>query len=86
MNVHNLNSDPEKIAIILLVQKIKIYQPEIGAYIEHFPYSEQDIIIKLTNGFLKVKEYLVDSVARNNNDISLVELEKSAKTFIKTQL
>ena len=86
MNVSTHNSDPEKLAIILLVQKIKVYEPQLGAYIEHFPYSEQDIIIKLTNGFLKVKEYLIDSVARNNNDISLVELEKCAKTFIKTQL
>ncbi len=83
MTVKDLNSDPEKVAIILLIQKIKVFNPEIGAYIEHFPYTEQDIIIKLTNGFLKIKEYLIDEVARQNNDFSLVELEKSAKTFVK---
>jgi hypothetical protein len=79
------NSDLEKIAIILLLQKIKIFQPEIGSYIDHFPYNEQDIVIKLTNGYLKVKEYLGDSIDLNNNDISLLELEKFSKTFIKNQ-
>ncbi len=83
MTVKDLSSDPEKVAIILLIQKIKVFNHELGAYIEHYSYTEQDIIIKLTNGYLKIKEYLVDEVARNNNDFTLPELEKSSKTFVK---
>ena len=79
-------SDKEKLAIILLVKKIKVFESQIGAYIEHYPITEQDIVIKLTNGYVKIQEYLVDSVARNNSDISISELEKSAKTFTKSLL
>ena len=83
MTVKDLSSDPEKVAIMLLIQKIKVFNPAIGAYIEHYSYTEQDIIIKLTNGYLKIKEYLINEVARNNNDFTLPELEKYSKTFVK---
>lgn len=82
MIVKDLNTDPEKVAIILLIKKIKQLTPIIGAYIEHFAYSEHDIIIKLTNGFLKVKAHLIDEVVLKNNEVSLLELEKASKTFV----
>jgi len=83
MTVIDFNTDSGKVAIILLLQKIKIIKPEIGAYIEHFFSNEQDIIIKLTNVFLKVKAYMLNNVAKHNNDFCSQDLEKVATTFVK---
>lgn len=83
MTVKGLNTDPEKVAIILLIQKIKFFNPQMGAYIEHFSCTNQDIIIKLTNGFLKIKQYLVNEGVPQNNEFSVLELEKVAKKFVK---
>lgn len=83
MTVIAVNADAQNGAIILLLQKIKIFNPEIGAYIEHFSCNEQDIIIKLTNGFFKIKEYLLIEAAKKNSNISPPEIEKIALSYTK---
>ena len=56
MTLNNSNLNDFKNDFIYLVKQVKVFQPNLGAYIDHFRSQENLIIIKLTNGFLKTHE------------------------------
>ena len=82
----NIHLDAFKNDLIYLIRKVKDIQPNLGAYIEHFHYNENVIIIKLTNGFLKVNELILQNHQKGIEDITEKELDQIGKTFEKTLL
>jgi hypothetical protein len=72
--------------LVILIEKIKVIKPDLGAYVEHFGYSGHTIIVKLTNGFLKVNESILTNFQDNGRLISDMELHKIGITFERTQL
>ena len=72
--------------LIILIKKVKVLKPELGAYIEHFHYNENTIIIKLTNGFLKISESVLVIFQENEAALSDMDLHKIGITFEKTLL
>ena len=79
----NIHLDSFKNNLIHLIKKIKDIQPDLGAYIEHFHYNENVIIVKLTNGFLKVNELILSDYQRGIEDITEEELVQIGQTFEK---
>lgn len=86
MLTSHLNSDTQKAVIINLVNKLKKQQTDLGGYIEHFYYNERIIIVKLTNGFIKINELLIEKYHTEADAITENELLKICNTFVKTQL
>ena len=69
-----------------LINRVKLLKPELGGYIEHFHYNENIIIVKLSNGFLKINESLLQIFQENEAAISDMDLHKIGLTFEKTLL
>lgn len=86
MAILDFNPDDQKSDLIVLIKKVKGVKPDLGAYIEHFHYSDDIIIVKLTNGFIKINEDLLLKHQADKEMISHKELMKIADTFIQTVL
>nr|WP_271543485.1 hypothetical protein [Pelobium sp.] len=69
---------------MFLIKKVKAYQPDLGAYIDHFHYNDDMIIIKLTNGFLKINDAIIEKHQNGVEPILDQELIKIGETFEKT--
>lgn len=86
MAILDFNPDDQKSDLIVLIKKVKGVKPDLGAYIEHFHYSDDIIIVKLTNGFIKINEDLLLKHQADKEMISHKELTKIADTFVQTVL
>lgn len=86
MSLLDFNSEAQKNDLIYLIRKVKAYKAEIGVYIEHFHYNDNVIIIKLTNGFIKVNETILQKHQQGSDVVTDKELIKIGGTFIKTLL
>ncbi len=86
MPINNINANVFKNDLIVLIKQVKVFQPDLGAYIDHFHYNENIIIIKLTNGFLKINEMILLQHQQGNEVIAEKELIKIGETFEKTLL
>nr|MBC7614249.1 hypothetical protein [Pseudopedobacter sp.] len=86
MAIVDINSDVQKNDLIYLIRRVKALQTDLGAYIEHFHYSDDIIIVKLTNGFIKINESLLLKHQVGQDEVTQKELLKIGNTFIKTLL
>ncbi|MEO5912173.1 MAG: hypothetical protein ABIP95_14880 [Pelobium sp.] len=86
MSLLDLDSEAQKNDLIYLIRKVKAYKAEIGAYIEHFHYNDNVIIIKLTNGFIKVNETILLKHQHSSEILTDKELIKIGGTFVQTLL
>ena len=86
MAIVDFNSDAQKNDLIYLIRRVKALQPDLGAYIEHFHYSDNVIIVKLTNGFIKINESMLLKYQVGLEEVTQKELQKIGHTFIKTLL
>ncbi len=86
MAIVDINSDVQKNNLIYLIRRVKALQPDLGSYIEHFHYSDNVIIVKLTNGFIKISESMLLKHQEGQEEVSQKELLKIGHTFIKTLL
>ena len=86
MAINSVHLNAIKENLIFLIGKVKVIKPELGSYIDHFHYSENTIIIKLTNGFLKINESVLMSFQEDEASLSDMDLFKIGITFEKTVL
>jgi hypothetical protein len=86
MSTVDLATDTEKLSILLIVEKLSKIKPFLGAYIEHFMITEQDILVKLTNGFFKIKTSSLSTLSQSPNNIPCLELQRIAKQYISHSL
>jgi hypothetical protein len=86
MAIVDIDSDAQKNDLIYLIRRAKALQPDLGAYIEHFHYSDNVIVIKLTNGFIKINESMLLKHKAGQEEFTQKELLKIGHTFIKTLL
>ncbi len=77
----NSQKDAQTNALLEILACIKSLEPKLGAYIEHFYDKDDTIIMKLTNGTLKIKEPLLEKQL-SEAELSESELNKIAKTFV----
>ncbi|TAF44675.1 MAG: hypothetical protein EAZ51_05335 [Sphingobacteriales bacterium] len=77
-----IDADNEKKAIVLIVKKLNSIKPTIGAYIEHYLITEKDILVKLSNGFFKIKANSLTNLQSSPNDLPCSELQRIAKSYI----
>lgn len=72
--------------LIELIKKVKELHKDFGGYIEHFYYNDETIIVKLTNGFIKISETILEQHKLGIEAVSEAELKKIGNTFLKTLL
>ena len=82
----DLSSEAQKNDLIYLLNKVKAYYKELGSYIEHFYYTDNIVIVKLTNGFVKVNESTLLQHYTKSESVQEGELKKIGATFLKTLL
>jgi hypothetical protein len=82
----DLSSEAQKNDLIYLINKVKAYCKDLGSYIEHFYYTDNIVIVKLTNGFIKVNETTLLQHYASSESVKEVELKKIGATFLKTLL
>jgi hypothetical protein len=79
-----MTTNQYKTGVLSIISRIKIYNPEIGQYISHSLAPDQEFLIQLTNGTLKMPPE-----AAHNQEVFpghvpeawIVEIERS---FIKS--
>ncbi len=84
MLTSDFNDATELQKIKTLIQHLRKYIEDIGAYIEHFSYEESKIIIKLSNGFLPVEQSVFR--VQDINQLGPDRLKEISKLFVKTVL
>lgn len=82
MPAPNQHTDSEKTQLLNLLIEIRKLRKDIGGYIEHYYHNENTIVIKLTNGILKIKEYLLDQITQKNTEVVDREAKKLAEGFV----
>jgi hypothetical protein len=86
MPLNDTNADAQRSDLVFLLKEVKLISPLIGSYIEHFHFTDNVIIVKLTNGFIKVEEKLLEKFHTRNELLNALELKKIGDTFEKTLL
>lgn len=81
-----MNEDAQRNDLVYLLKEIKLSLPFIGSYIEHFHYTDNIIIVKLTNGFIKIEETVLEKYHNGRQLLDAIELKKIGDTFEKTLL
>lgn len=82
MLIQNYHNDSEKVQLLNLLAELKKKRKDMGAYIEHFYSDEKTIMVKLTNGILKINEQLLEQSANNDKEVMVKELKKLAEGFV----
>ncbi len=80
MLVQSQHNDSEKTQLLHLLAEMKKLRKDLGGYIEHYYHTEDTIVIKLTNGTLKIKEQFLNkyfSVDATPSDKDLAQLVQS---------
>lgn len=79
--------DEERNAINKLLQEIKKINHEIGFYVHHYYINSYYIIIKLTNGYLKISKRLLDNALISiDAQINAAHLKRAIQSFVKVNL
>ena len=86
MLLKDINEDAQRSDLVYLLKEVKLISPFIGAYIEHFDYLDNIIIVKLTNGFIKIEESILEKYHNGRELLNPLELKKIGDTFEKTLL
>lgn len=86
MPLKDLNADAQRSDLVYLLKEVKLISPFIGSYIEHFHFTENIIIVKLTNGFIKIEETLLEKYQSGREVLTATEFKKIGDTFEKTLL
>ncbi|MFC5285221.1 hypothetical protein [Pedobacter alpinus] len=86
MRIPDLENSIYKNDLTELIKKVKTLHKDLGGYIEHFYYNDQIIIVKLTNGIIKINETVLEKHQTDVESVSDEELKKIGSTFIKTLL
>ena len=86
MSFKDINVDAQRSDLVYLLKEVKLILPFIGSYIEHFHYTDNIIIVKLTNGFIKIEEALLEKYHNGRELLNPLELKKIGDTFEKTLL
>jgi len=82
MLIPNHHNDSEKIQLMYLLTELRKTRKDMGGYIEHYYHNEDTIILKLTNGILKIKEKFLEQYSPENSEISDTDLKKMAEGFV----
>lgn len=82
MLLQNYHNDSEKIQLLNLLAEIRVLRNEMGGYIEHSYLNENTIIVKLTNGILKIKEQFLEQYGKKESGFDDKELKKLADGFV----
>lgn len=86
MPINDTNEDAQRSDLVYLLKEVKLSLSFIGSYIEHFHYTDNIIIVKLTNGFIKVEETVLEKYHKGRELLNASELKKIGDTFEKTLL
>ncbi len=86
MAITDFNTEGQRGDLIYLIKKVKACHAELGSYIEHFHYNENVIIIKLTNGFIKLNESILKKHQKGTEPVNDKELMRIGASFVKTLL
>ena len=86
MPINDTNEDAQRSDLVYLLKEVKLSLSFIGSYIEHFHYTDNIIIVKLTNGFIKVEETVLKKYHNGRELLDVSELKKIGDTFEKTLL
>jgi hypothetical protein len=78
----NHHNDSEKIQLLYLLSEMRKLRKDMGGYIEHYYHNEDTIVVKLTNGILKIEEKFLEQYSTANTEISDNELQKLANGFV----
>lgn len=82
----DLITETQRSDLVFLLKEVKMTSPLIGSYIEHFLFTDNIIIVKLTNGFIKIDENLFVKYKIGRELLPVSELKKIGDTFEKTLL
>jgi hypothetical protein len=82
MLIPNHHNDSEKIQLLYLLAEMRKLRKDMGGYIEHYYHNEDTIVVKLTNGILKIKEKFLEQYSVENTELSDKELQKLADGFV----
>nr|WP_294898964.1 hypothetical protein [uncultured Pedobacter sp.] len=82
MLIPNYHNDSEKIQLLKLLAEMQNLRKDMGAYIEHYYHDEDTIIVKLTNGILKIKEAFMEQYPNADAKLNAPEIKKLAEGFV----
>lgn len=80
------HNDSEKVLLTYLLAEIRKVRNDVGGYIEHFYHDEETIIIKLTNGILKIQEAFLEKHFSANGDLTEKEIKQLADSFTNSTI
>lgn len=86
MSSKDIIAEAQRSDLVYLLKEVKLMLPFIGSYIEHFHFTDNIIIVKLTNGFIKIEETILEKYHSGREVLSAVDLKKIGDTFEKTLL
>lgn len=86
MLIPGYHTDSEKVQLVYLLKEIRKLRKDVGAYIEHFYHDENTIIIKLTNGILKVQEAFLEKHFSENGELTEKEIKQLADSFTNSTI
>jgi len=86
MLISNYHNDSEKVRLFNLLAEIRKLRTDLGGYIEHFYFNEETIIIKLTNGILKIQEAFLEKHLSENGELSENEIKHLADSFTNSTI
>lgn len=81
MLIPDFHNDIQQKCLIELLSKLRGMRKDLGGYIEHYYHNEKIIMVKLTNGVLKIEDRLFEKHCAGEVDLSDKELKKLATSF-----
>ncbi|HTN21573.1 MAG TPA: hypothetical protein VL125_13910 [Pelobium sp.] len=78
----NHHNDSEKIQFLYLLSEMRKLRKDMGGYIEHYYHNEDTIVVKLTNGILKIEEKFLEQYSAERTEPFDKELRKLADGFV----
>ena len=78
--------DSEQTQLLNMLAEMRTLRKDIGGYIEHYYHNEDTIIIKLTNGILKIKERFLEQYVKTPDELTESALKNLADGFVVSTL
>lgn len=82
MLIPNYHTDSETNRLLFLLAEMKKPRKDMGGYIEHYFHDEDTIVLKLTNGVLKIDEKFFEKFDAYTDELFSKEIKKLAEGFI----
>lgn len=86
MHPNDLYTEAKRSDLLYLLRELKLIFPFVGSYIEHFYYTDRVIIVKLTNGFIKIEETILEKYQSGIEALVADDYKKIGDTFEQTLL